>query len=197
MPSDATAQPAALLQTLALTKEFRGVRALSDVSLSVAEGTVHALVGARGAGKSTVLNLLTGFLAPTSGQIHFRGEDITGRQPEQIAHLGIAQPFRTTSLVDQLSVVDHVKLALARDPRLLLLDEPTAGLGPEDIDGMIALVRRAALGRTVVLVDHNMRVVATLADTVTVLHAGRVLAEGSYAQVRHDERVITAYLGQG
>ncbi|NYG06578.1 branched-chain amino acid transport system ATP-binding protein [Phycicoccus badiiscoriae] len=197
MPNDATAQPAALLQTRALTKEFRGFRALSDVSLSVAEGTVHALVGPRGAGKSTVLNLLTGFLAPTSGRILFRGEDIAGWQPEQIARLGIARPLRITSLVDQLGVVEHIELALARDPRLLLLDEPTAGMGREDVDRMITLVSQAAVGRAVVLVDHNMRVVRSLADTVTVLQAGRVLAEGSYDQVRHDERVIAAYLGQG
>lgn len=198
MPSDATAQSSAvLLQTRALTKEFRGFRALSDVSFTVAEGTVHALVGPRGAGKSTLLNLLTGFLAPTSGQILFHGQDIAGRQPEEIARLGIARSFQRPRVLDQLSAVEHVELAVARDPRLLLLDEPTAGLGPEDVEDMIALVRQAAVGRTVVLVDHNMRVVRSLADTVTVLQAGRVLAEGSYAQVRHDERVIAAYLGPG
>src|SRR6476659_6160296 len=111
VPSDAPS--AALLQTRSLTKEFRGFRAVSDVSLSVTEGTVHALVGPNGAGKTTLFNLLTGFLAPTSGQILFRGEDITGRQPEQIAHLGIARSFQITSLFDQMSAVDHVELALA------------------------------------------------------------------------------------
>lgn len=252
MPSDTSA--GALLQTRELTKEFRGFRAVSDVSLTVAEGTIHALVGPNGAGKTTLFNLLTGFLAPTSGQILFRDQDITGKQPEQIAHLGIARSFQITSLFDQMSVVDHVELALASptglgyrfwrsssqmrqfrdramellgqvglsdrsgaaagslaygqkralelalalalDPQLLLLDEPTAGMGVEDVDRTIALVKQAAQGRTVVFVDHNMHVVGSLADTVTVLQSGQVLASGTYDQVRHDDRVITAYLGQ-
>ena len=252
MPSDTSA--GALLQTRELTKEFRGFRAVSDVSLSVAEGTIHALVGPNGAGKTTLFNLLTGFLSPTSGQILFRGQDITGKQPEQIAHLGIARSFQITSLFDQMSVVDHVELALASptglgyrfwrssaqmrqfrdramdllgqvgltdrsgaaagslaygqkralelalalalEPQLLLLDEPTAGMGVEDVDRTIALVKQVSQGRTVVFVDHNMHVVGSLADTVTVLQSGQVLASGTYDQVRHDERVITAYLGQ-
>ena len=111
MPGEAPA--AALLQTRSLTKEFRGFKAVSEVSLEVAEGTVHALVGPNGAGKTTLFNLLTGFLAPTSGQILYRGADITGRQPEEIAHLGIARSFQITSLFDQMSAVDHVELALA------------------------------------------------------------------------------------
>jgi branched-chain amino acid transport system ATP-binding protein len=89
----------------------------------------------------------------------------------------------------------ELALALALDPRVLLLDEPTAGMGAEDIDNTVALVRRVARGRTVVLVEHNMSVVADLADRVTVLQQGRVLVEGPYAEVRADPRVITAYLG--
>jgi branched-chain amino acid transport system ATP-binding protein len=87
-------------------------------------------------------------------------------------------------------------LVLALEPRIMLLDEPTAGMGVEDVDRTIALVRRIAEGRTVVFVDHNMHVVGSLADRVTVLQAGRVLAEGSYDEVRTDQRVITAYLGE-
>ena len=90
----------------------------------------------------------------------------------------------------------ELALALALDPKLLLLDEPTAGMGVEDVDRTIALVKQVAEGRTVVLVDHNMHVVGSLADTVTVLQSGQVLAEGPYEQVRNDEKVITAYLGQ-
>jgi len=78
----------------------------------------------------------------------------------------------------------------------MLLDEPTAGMGIEDVDRTIELVRRIAAGRTVVFVDHNMRVVGSLADRVTVLQQGKVLAEGEYDEVRNDERVITAYLGE-
>jgi branched-chain amino acid transport system ATP-binding protein len=89
----------------------------------------------------------------------------------------------------------ELALALALDPKVLLLDEPTAGMGLEDVDRTIELVRRIRAGRTVVLVEHNMNVVASLADKVTVLQHGAVLAEGPYAEIRHDPRVITAYLG--
>jgi branched-chain amino acid transport system ATP-binding protein len=89
----------------------------------------------------------------------------------------------------------ELAVALALDPRVLLLDEPTAGMGAEDIDNTVALVRRVAGGRTVVLVEHNMSVVGSLADKVTVLQQGRVLVEGPYHEVRNDPRVITAYLG--
>ena len=246
--------PAALLETHDLTREFRGFTAVSKVNLSVAEGTVHALVGPNGAGKTTLFNLLTGFLHPTSGGVLFDGKDITGLPPEKIAHLGIARSFQITSLFDQLSLREHLELALASptglthrfwlsvkrfdrfrrrsmelleqvgladraavpagslaygekralelgiamalDPKLLLLDEPTAGMGIEDVDRTINLVKQIATGRTIVFVDHNMHVVGSLADRVTVLQAGQVLAEGPYEQVRADPRVVTAYLGE-
>jgi branched-chain amino acid transport system ATP-binding protein len=90
----------------------------------------------------------------------------------------------------------ELAVALALDPRVLLLDEPTAGMGAEDIDRTVALVRQAAAGRTVVLIEHNMTVVGSLADRVTVLQQGRVLVEGGYAEVRDDPRVVAAYLGE-
>jgi branched-chain amino acid transport system ATP-binding protein len=79
---------------------------------------------------------------------------------------------------------------------LLLLDEPTAGMGVEDIRRTIELIRKAHTGRTVVLVEHNMGVVAELADQVIVLQQGRVIAQGTYAAVREDPAVVAAYLGQ-
>ena len=90
----------------------------------------------------------------------------------------------------------EIALVLALDPRLLLLDEPTSGMSLEDVERMIALIRRVREGRTVVMVEHNMGVVSELADRVTVLQHGAVLAEGRYAEVRDDPRVIEAYLGQ-
>ena len=244
----------ALLETHSLVKDFRGFRAVNDVSLRVEEGTIHALVGPNGAGKTTLFNLLTKFLQPTAGRIVYRGEEITALRPEQIARRGVARSFQITSLFEQLTVLEHVALALqvdtalgyrfwqservldqfreralaildevglrdlaerevrelpygqkrslemalvlARDPALLLLDEPTAGMGLEDVERMIALIRRARAGRTVVLVEHNLGVVSELADRVTVLQHGRALAEGTYAAVRDDPKVIEAYLGQ-
>jgi branched-chain amino acid transport system ATP-binding protein len=91
----------------------------------------------------------------------------------------------------------ELALALALAPRLLLLDEPTAGMGMGDAERTVALVRRVREGRTVVLVEHNMRVVADLADRVTVLQQGSVLVEGAYEEVRQDPRVVAAYLGGG
>jgi branched-chain amino acid transport system ATP-binding protein len=119
---------------------------------------------------------------------------------------------RAAELLDQVGLHEHgdvpagslsygskraleLALALALDPKVLLLDEPTAGMGVEDVDRTIELIKRVRAGRTVVLVEHNMSVVASLADTVTVLQHGKVLAEGPYAEIRHDPRVITAYLG--
>ena len=90
----------------------------------------------------------------------------------------------------------EMALVLALDPTVMLLDEPTAGMGIEDVDRTIELVRRISAGRTVVFVDHNMHVVGSLADEVTVLQQGAVLAQGTYDEVRRDERVITAYLGE-
>jgi branched-chain amino acid transport system ATP-binding protein len=89
----------------------------------------------------------------------------------------------------------ELALALALDPKVLLLDEPTAGMGLEDVDRTVELVRRIRADRTVVLVEHNMSVVAGLADRVTVLQRGEVLVEGTYDDVRADQRVVDAYLG--
>ncbi len=90
----------------------------------------------------------------------------------------------------------ELALAIALEPRLLLLDEPTAGMGLEDVRRTIDLIKRVRGGRTVVLVEHNMGVVAELADQVIVLQQGRVIAQGAYAVVREDPAVVTAYLGQ-
>jgi branched-chain amino acid transport system ATP-binding protein len=90
----------------------------------------------------------------------------------------------------------ELALALALEPKLLLLDEPTSGMGLEDVRRTIALIRHVRAGRTVLLVEHNMGVVAELAERVIVMQQGRVIADGSYEQVRRDPAVITAYLGQ-
>lgn len=89
----------------------------------------------------------------------------------------------------------ELAIALALDPKVLLLDEPTAGMGLADVDRTVDLIAKVRSGRTVVMVEHNMSVVGRLADRVTVLQAGRVLAEGGYDEVRSDPRVISAYLG--
>ena len=91
----------------------------------------------------------------------------------------------------------ELAIALSQEPKVLLLDEPTAGMGVEDIDRTVDLIKKIAPGRTIVLVEHNLRVVADLCDRVTVMQRGKVLVEGTYDEVRNDQRVVTAYLGGG
>jgi len=91
----------------------------------------------------------------------------------------------------------ELAISLAQDPPLLLLDEPTAGMGQEDIARTIGLIKRIAKGRTIILVEHNLRVVEDVCDRVVVMQRGRILVEGSYADVRADQRVVDAYLGGG
>ncbi len=91
----------------------------------------------------------------------------------------------------------EIATTLALDPEMLLLDEPMAGMAQEDIERITALIRRIAVNRTVLMVEHNLSVVATLSDTITVLARGQVLAEGDYAAVSKDPRVIEAYIGAG
>lgn len=89
----------------------------------------------------------------------------------------------------------EIATTLALEPRVMLLDEPTAGMGHEDIEPITALIKRVAAGRTVLLVEHNLSVVSTLCDRITVLQHGQVLAEGSYSEVSNDPRVVEAYMG--
>ena len=110
MTSGSEAEP--VLRTQGLAKEFNGFRAVDDVDLTVEAGTVHALVGPNGAGKTTLFNLLTGFLKPTTGSITIDGQDVTGLRPELIAQRGVARSFQITSLFEELTLTEHVELAL-------------------------------------------------------------------------------------
>jgi branched-chain amino acid transport system ATP-binding protein len=104
----------AILETEALTKEFRGFVAVKDVNLRVRRGTIHALIGPNGAGKTTCFNLLTHFLAPTRGRITFNGRDITGRRPADIARLGLVRSFQISAVFPHLTVLENVRIALQR-----------------------------------------------------------------------------------
>ena len=242
-----------ILETRALTKEFKGFVAVSKVDLKVRRGSIHALIGPNGAGKTTCFNLLTKFLRPTSGQIIFDGTDITGESPARIARRGIIRSFQISSVFPHLSVLENVRVALQRqlgtsfhfwkserslqtldakalellrevdlepyaalkavelsygrkraleiattlamEPKLMLLDEPTQGMGLEDVDRIRQLIKKVAASRTVLMVEHNMSVVSSIADTITVLQRGATLAEGPYAEVSKNPAVIEAYMG--
>jgi branched-chain amino acid transport system ATP-binding protein len=244
-----------ILETSGLTKQFRGFVAVKDVNLKIRRGTIHALIGPNGAGKSTVFNLLTKFLTPSAGSIHYKGKDITRMRPADIARLGMIRSFQISAVFPHLSVLENVRVALQRrqgtsfqfwrsestletlhdrarelidavnltayldhaavelpygrkraleiattlalDPELMLLDEPLAGMGHEDIEHIANLIRRVAAERTVVMVEHNLSVVADLSDTITVLRRGEILAEGPYEVVSRNPQVMEAYMGAG
>src|SRR5881227_1330028 len=103
-----------ILETEGLTKEFRGFLAVKDVSLRVRRGTIHALIGPNGAGKTTCFNLLTHFLTPTRGQIHFNGVDITGARASEIARKGLVRSFQISAVFPHLTVLENVRIALQR-----------------------------------------------------------------------------------
>ena len=103
-----------ILETEGLTKEFRGFVAVKDVTLRVRRGTIHALIGPNGAGKTTCFNLLTHFLAPTRGRIRFKGREITGSRPADIARLGLVRSFQISAVFPHLSVLENVRVALQR-----------------------------------------------------------------------------------
>jgi len=242
-----------ILETMHLTRVFSGFVAVDDVALNVRAGTIHALIGPNGAGKTTCFNLLTAFLAPTRGTIRFKGRDITGMKPAQVARLGLVRSFQISAVFPHLTALENVRLALQRargasfdfwrsekvlgvyedrarellfdvglsdvadtivaelpygrkraleiattlalDPEMMLLDEPTAGMGHDDVNRIVELVRRVRTGRTILMVEHNLSVVEGLCDFITVMTRGSVLAEGDYATVSANPDVIDAYLG--
>ena len=242
-----------ILETRALTKEFKGFVAVNQVDLKVRRGHIHALIGPNGAGKTTCFNLLTKFLTPTRGQILFNGADITREKPAQIARRGVIRSFQISAVFPHLSVLENVRVALQRklgtsfhfwksertlhslndrarallaevdlagyadtptvelsygrkraleiattlamEPELMLLDEPTQGMGLEDVDRIRQLIKKVSANRTILMVEHNMSVVASIADTITVLQRGATLAEGPYAEVSKNPAVIEAYMG--
>src|SRR5882672_4372852 len=209
-----------ILETHGLTKEFAGFFAVSDVNLRVRRGSIHALIGPNGAGKTTCFNLLTKFLKPSAGQILYKGQDITALAPADVARLGLVRSFQISAVFPHLTALENVRVALQRqhgqsfdfwrsksaldiattlalDPEMMLLDEPMAGMGHEDIDKIAALIKRISAKYTILMVEHNLNVVANLSDIITVLTRGQVLAEGNYGDLSKDARVKEAYLGAG
>jgi branched-chain amino acid transport system ATP-binding protein len=230
---------------------FGGLVALNGVSFEVQRDEIRAIIGPNGAGKSTFFNCLTGVLRPTSGQILFNGEDITGLPPDRISRKGIARSYQITNILPNATTLENVRIAaqsrrhrwsllthhraygdiieraeavlqavglrgqkdelaanlshgeqrhleigiaLATEPELLCLDEPTAGMSAAETRDTMALIRRIAPNLTILIVEHDMQVVMELAHRITVLHYGEVLAEGTPAEIRQNPRVLEAYL---
>jgi ABC-type branched-subunit amino acid transport system ATPase component len=248
-----------LLRLDAVSRTFGGVRALDGVSFAIGEGTIHGLIGPNGAGKTTAVNLISGLIRPSSGEIRFRDRRIDRLPAHRIAALGVRRTYQNIRLFPAMSAAENLLVgmhsvtraalwqrlaylpaarreeerararseallrrvglaarvddlarnlsygqqrrleiarALASDPQLLLLDEPTAGMNPAEAGEVAALIRSmAGEGRTVLLVEHNMSLVMTVCERITVLDFGRVIAEGTPDEIRADPIVVEAYLG--
>jgi len=244
-----------IIETRRIRKEFGALVAVDDVSIQVRANTFHSIIGPNGAGKTTLFNVLSGNLEPTSGQVFFKGRDITGLPLHRTAHLGIGRSFQITNVFPNLTALENIRLAcqalggdnfqvlrshrhfrryeerawevirqvglteraltsarvlphgdqrklelgmiLAPDPEVLLLDEPTAGMANEQVPELLEWVTQIQKSgnKTVVMVEHNMNVVMSVSDTITVMHQGRVLAQGTPAEIATNEAVQTAYLG--
>ena len=115
-PAPATSPGAGdvILRTAGLTKSFKGFLAVNNVGLEVRQGTIHALIGPNGAGKTTVFNLLTKFLPPSGGTIHFKGHDITALKAADVARLGIIRSFQISAVFPNFTVLQNVRIALQR-----------------------------------------------------------------------------------
>ncbi|NDB68120.1 MAG: ABC transporter ATP-binding protein [Methylocystaceae bacterium] len=234
-----------LLEARSVTKAFGAFKAVNDVSLTINKGEIIGLIGPNGAGKSTFFNCLTGDLMPTTGQVFFKGQDVTLTGPEQRARLGLARTFQVPLSFEGMSLVENVMIgaflrtadpdearakslkvleltglatlrdapasslgtpgrkrleiarALATDPEILLLDEAMAGLTATEVRQAIELVRDIhRLGITLVIVEHIMEVIISLAEQVIVFHQGHEISRGSPQHVTQDTRVIEAYLGK-
>ena len=196
----------ALLDVKNLSISFGGLRAVDGFEM---------LIGPNGAGKTTVFNLLTGVYKPNEGIIKLDGEDITGKKTIDINKAGIARTFQNIRLFKQLSVLDNVKVGLhnhykystlegilrlpkyKKVEKLLLLDEPAAGMNPNETGELMETIQfvREHFGMTILLIEHDMKLVSGICEELTVLNFGQVLAQGKTADVLNNPEVISAYLG--
>lgn len=251
-----------LLEVGSVSLSFGGVKALTDVSITVEPGTVTAVIGPNGAGKTSLYNVISGFYRPQRGRVHFEGRDVTEVKPNQRAAMGMARTFQNIALFKGLTVLENIKLgahhrlnsgilssawylgaaareeadlrkdieekiidllhlsdwrdapvsalsyglqkrvelarALAMQPKLLMLDEPVAGMNREEKEDMSRYILdvREEWDVTVLLIEHDIGMVMDLSDSIYVLNFGACLASGAPDEVAFNPAVIEAYLGE-
>ena len=237
----------------AVSRNFGGVQALTDVSFTVAPGERRLIIGPNGAGKTTLFNMLSGAFPVSSGRVTLFGRDITSAPANERANLGLARTFQITNLFPNLTVSENLMLALqaqgehafsmfrlmrdnkqlqervrallahweiahiadhkareisygqqrqvdlilamACEPKVLLLDEPTAGLSAAEVVRVVGMIGALPKTMTVLMIEHDMDVAFDLADRIAVLHQGRLIAEGSPDEIRGHPQVTEIYLG--
>ncbi|MFN8075512.1 MAG: urea ABC transporter ATP-binding protein UrtD [Kineosporiaceae bacterium] len=238
------------LEVRDLVVDFDGFKAVGGVDLTVPRNDLRFLIGPNGAGKTTIVDAITGLVSAT-GSAMFGEQELIGRKTHQIARLGVGRTFQTSTVFEELSVLQNLDIAagagrspwqlvrkrkgidarleevletiglssvvhrqagilahgqkqwleigmlLMQDVKLLLLDEPVAGMSQDERDATGELLQQIAASgnRTVVIVEHDMEFLRKFAQSVTVLHAGKILSEGSVAEVQADPKVQEVYLG--
>ncbi|MBZ6077589.1 ABC transporter ATP-binding protein [Microvirga puerhi] len=245
---------APVLETRGLVKRFGGLTATNDVSFRLERGGRHALIGPNGAGKTTFINLLTGVLTPTSGQILLEGKDVTHSRAELRVRRGLARTFQINQLFPAMTPLETIGLAVSermgggRDwwrvtgskreivdeivdiarrfhlmdildertsnlaygkqrlleiavafasrPKVLLLDEPAAGVPEAERHELLATVAALPRDVSVLLIEHDMDLVFSFADRISVLVNGALFTEGTVEEVSNDPKVKAVYLGE-
>ena len=245
-----------ILETRNVSRSFGAVTAADDLNVQLDEGQIAGIVGPNGSGKTTFVNIVTGYVKPTQGQVLFRGTEITGLNPRTLTKLGITRSFQIPQLYPRMSILENmlialsiasgqhwqfwqplkqpwrvaaaaqildqfgfedgaeqlvstlpeggrklldVALAIAPQPQLLLLDEPTSGVSADEkfgiMDTVVAVVRESRI--TTVFVEHDMDVVARYADRVIVFADGAIMADGPPAHVLAQDHIRLHLLGEG
>ncbi len=246
-----------ILEIHDVEKNFGGIKALDGVSLGIPENTIVGLIGPNGSGKTTMLNVISGFLSPDKGRIYFEDKDISSLKPYEISRLGLCRTFQLTRIFGGMTVLESMLLAskeqsdglyrpllrrgkmmeqeradeekaiailgfleighlkheyagclsggqqkllslgmvLMADPRMILLDEPVAGVNPTLANKIFEKIMLEKEKRTFLVIEHNIDILMDFCDVIYVMDKGKIVASGSPEEVQRDEKVIEVYLG--